>query len=54
MRDRARFSTDACRVHYEAATFRRKVARRIGPRQVGGLYRVGNSETVYEVLRVDR
>ncbi|WP_042422223.1 hypothetical protein [Streptacidiphilus anmyonensis] len=38
---------------YEAASHRRWLARQIGPRQVGGIYRTGYSGDVYEVLEID-
>jgi hypothetical protein len=38
---------------YEAATYRRWIAREIGPRRVGGIYR-SYTGTVYEVLELER
>jgi hypothetical protein len=38
---------------YEAASTRRSVARAIGPRRVGGIYRT-HYDDVYEVLELDR
>ncbi|MFF2080603.1 hypothetical protein ACFVXG_38295 [Kitasatospora sp. NPDC058162] len=53
MKHRARNSTPARRAHYDAASYRRWVARQIGPRAVGGYYRSGYSDTVYEVLAIE-
>ncbi|MEE1821233.1 hypothetical protein PUR61_03320 [Streptomyces sp. BE20] len=53
MKHYARTSSPARRAHYEAATYRRWVARQIGPRRVGGLYRATRFDPVYEVLAVD-
>ncbi|MEE1783046.1 hypothetical protein PUR71_08970 [Streptomyces sp. SP17BM10] len=53
MKHRARTSSPARRAYYEAASYRRWVARQIGPRRVGGFYRSVYSDTVYEVLAID-
>ncbi|MGW4694742.1 hypothetical protein ACWEO1_20450 [Kitasatospora cineracea] len=53
MNHRARTSSPARRAYYEAATYRRWVAREIGPRRVGGLYRISPFDPVYEVLAID-
>ncbi|MGW4806394.1 hypothetical protein [Kitasatospora sp. NPDC004272] len=53
MKHRARTSSPARRAYYEADTYRRWVAREIGPRRVGGLYRTGPFDPVYEVLAID-
>ncbi|MFJ5927614.1 hypothetical protein ACIQF6_33965 [Kitasatospora sp. NPDC092948] len=53
MKYRARTATPARRAHYDADSYRRWVARQIGPRQVGGIYRSGYAGAVYEVLAID-
>ncbi|MFJ2781556.1 hypothetical protein [Kitasatospora sp. NPDC087315] len=53
MKHRARTATPARRAYYDAAGYRRWVARQIGPRRVGGLYRTSPFDPVYEVLAVD-
>ncbi|MFF4344255.1 hypothetical protein ACFY00_30550 [Kitasatospora sp. NPDC001540] len=53
MKHRARTSSPARRAYYEAATYRRWVAREIGPRRVGGLYRTSPFDPVYEVLAIE-
>ncbi|MFD8597484.1 hypothetical protein ACFV1L_21020 [Kitasatospora sp. NPDC059646] len=53
MKHRARTATPARRTYYDAVSYRRWVARQIGPRRVGGIYRSGYSGAVYEVLAVD-
>ncbi|MFJ1796544.1 hypothetical protein [Kitasatospora griseola] len=53
MKYRARNSSPARRAHYDADSYRRWVAREIGPRQVGGIYRGGYSGAVYEVVAID-
>ncbi|GAA2815080.1 hypothetical protein GCM10010441_44640 [Kitasatospora paracochleata] len=53
MKHRARTSSPARRAYYDAASYRRWVARQIGPRCVGGIYRSGYSDSVYEVLAID-
>ncbi|MFE4604319.1 hypothetical protein ACFRKE_26095 [Kitasatospora indigofera] len=41
------------RAYYDAAGYRRWVARQIGPRAVGGFYRSAYSDVVYEVLAIE-
>ncbi|MET9183150.1 hypothetical protein ABZX88_33815 [Kitasatospora aureofaciens] len=53
MKHRARISSPARRAYYDAASYRRWVARQIGPRAVGGYYRSAYSDSVYEVLAID-
>ncbi|MFF0415623.1 hypothetical protein ACFYUY_34995 [Kitasatospora sp. NPDC004745] len=54
MKQRSRISTDARRVYYCADSTRRWIARQIGPRCVGGIYRGAYvSDTPYEVLAID-
>ena len=53
MKHRARTSSPARTAYYEAATYRRWVARQIGPRRVGGLYRTSPFDPAYEVLAVE-
>ncbi|GLW73694.1 hypothetical protein Kpho02_59920 [Kitasatospora phosalacinea] len=53
MKHRARTSSPARRTYYEAASYRRWVARQIGPRRVGGLYRTTEHDPVYEVLAIE-
>ncbi|MGE7437021.1 hypothetical protein [Kitasatospora sp. NPDC001175] len=53
MKHRARNSSPARRAYYDAASYRRWVARQIGPRAVGGFYRSAYSDVVYEVLAIE-
>ncbi|WP_327075618.1 hypothetical protein OG196_43630 (plasmid) [Kitasatospora purpeofusca] len=53
MKHRARTSSPARRAYYDAASYRRWVARQIGPRAVGGYYRSHHSDIVYEVLAIE-
>ncbi|MFF1908256.1 hypothetical protein [Kitasatospora sp. NPDC058218] len=53
MKHRARTFSPARTAYYDAASYRRWVARQIGPRAVGGYYRSAHSDVVYEVLAVE-
>ncbi|MGW2547117.1 hypothetical protein ACWC5I_41145 [Kitasatospora sp. NPDC001574] len=53
MRHHARTFSPARRKYYDAASYRRWVARAIGPRRVGGVYRAGYSGALYEVLAIE-
>ncbi|MFF2549081.1 hypothetical protein ACFVUY_41870 [Kitasatospora sp. NPDC058063] len=54
MKYHARVSSPARRAYYEADSTRRWIARAIGPRRVGGIYRGAYAgDTPYEVLAID-
>ncbi|MFB7672249.1 hypothetical protein ACFC26_12615 [Kitasatospora purpeofusca] len=53
MKHHARTSSPARKAYYDAAGYRRWVARQIGPRAVGGFYRSAYSDVVYEVLAIE-
>ncbi|ARF83225.1 hypothetical protein ACIG0C_30185 [Kitasatospora aureofaciens] len=54
MKQRSRISTDARRAYYCADSTRRWIARCIGPRRVGGIYRGPYAgDAPYEVLAID-
>ncbi|WP_327071888.1 hypothetical protein [Kitasatospora sp. NBC_01302] len=54
MKHRNRISSPARRAYYEAARYKRWVARQIGPRRVGGIYRSAYiTDIPYEVLAIE-